>query len=232
VKFTILLLTFVLGATVAFAQATPAPAGLPAVGDKFDGTYEGMAKGQHVSLELKTKDGKFEGHLKNGEKSYDLTEGAVAGDGKISLAFGKDAKVNGQLTADKIVGELLVGTEKTPIELKKGSGAAAGSGSGAGMPVAVNLNGDWDGVADANGQPFPFLLTLKIDGETVTGSSSSQLGEASIKSGTWKDGKLSFQLEGTNGTITMSANVVDGKLAGEFDYAGQLQGKWVAVKKN
>jgi hypothetical protein len=118
----------------------------------------------------------------------------------------------------------LVGTEKTPIELKKGS-----MGSPA---AAVSLNGDWDGVADANGQPFPFLLTLKIEGETVTGSSSSQLGEASIKSGTWKDGKLSFQLEGTNGTITMSANVVEGKLAGEFDYAGQLQGKWVAVRKN
>jgi hypothetical protein len=96
----------------------------------------------------------------------------------------------------------------------------------------VNLNGDWEAVADANGQPFPFLLTLKIEGERVTGGSSSQLGEASIKEGVWKDGKLSFQLEGTNGTITMSATVVEGKLSGEFDYAGQLSGKWVAVRKN
>jgi len=87
-------------------------------------------------------------------------------------------------------------------------------------------------VADAQGQPFPFLLTLKVDGETVSGSSSSQLGDSNIKSGTWKEGKLYFQLEGSNGVITMSATVVDGKLAGEFDFAGQLQGKWVAVKKN
>jgi len=43
---------------------------------------------------------------------------------------------------------------------------------------------------------------------------------------------LSFELEGSNGTIVMSATVVDGKLSGEFDYSGQLQGKWVAVKKN
>ena len=37
-----------------------------------------------------------------------------------------------------------------------------------------------------------FLLTLKVDGETVTGGSSSQLGDSAIKSGTWKDGKLAF----------------------------------------
>jgi hypothetical protein len=96
----------------------------------------------------------------------------------------------------------------------------------------VNLNGEWDAVADAQGQNFPFLLTLKIDGENVTGGSRSQLGEATIKTGSFKDGKLAFELEGQNGTITMSATVVEGKLAGQFDYAGQLQGKWVAVKKN
>jgi len=72
---------------------------------------------------------------------------------------------------------------------------------------------------------------LKVEGETVTGSSSSQLGEAAVK-GTWKDGKLVFQADGQNGTINMSATVIDGKLSGEYDYAGQLQGKWVAVRKN
>ena len=240
-KFTTLLLTFLLGATVAFAQGTPAPAGLPAMVEKFNGTYEGTAKGQPVSLDLKTKDGKFEGRLRNGEKSYDLTEGAVAGDGKLSLSFGKDAKLQGKVEGDKLVGEMIVGAEKTPIELKKGSGAAAAPAVSSATPAAssatpaapaVNLNGEWEGMADANGQPFPFLLTLKVDGENVTGTSSSQLGEASVKSGTWKDGRLSFQLEGTNGVIAMSATVVEGKLSGEFDYAGQLQGKWVAVKKN
>jgi hypothetical protein len=30
----------------------------------------------------------------------------------------------------------------------------------------------------------------------------------------------------------MSATVIEGKLSGEYDYAGQLQGKWVAVRKN
>ena len=98
-----------------------------------------------------------------------------------------------------------------PIELKKVTPAAAAAPAPA-EPVPVNLNGQWEAVADANGQPFPFLLTLKVDGENVTGSSSSQLGESTIKSGTWKDGKLVLQLEGQNGIITMSATVVEGKL--------------------
>jgi hypothetical protein len=41
-----------------------------------------------------------------------------------------------------------------------------------------------------------------------------------------------FSLEGANGTIALTAAIVEGKLSGEFDYAGQMQGKWVAVKKN
>ena len=121
-----------------------------------------------------------------------------------------------------MTGEWSSGEKKKTVELKRVVESSA----------AVNLNGQWDGVADADGQPFPFVLTIKIDGEKVTGSSSSQLGEAQISSGSWKDGKLNFQLEGGSGVITMSATVIDGKLSGDFDYAGQAQGKWVAVKKN
>jgi hypothetical protein len=223
VKLITLLFTFLLGATAAFAQGSPG----------IVGNYEGSLKGQAVTLEVKNTDGKLGGRLKNGEKSYELTDVAVNGEGTLSLTFGKDGKLDGKTDGTKITGNWIAGAEKSPIELKRV--AAAGTTAPTAIPAeagAVNLNGDWEAVADANGQPFPFLLTLKIEGERVTGGSSSQLGEASIKEGVWKDGKLSFQLEGTNGTITMSATVVEGKLSGEFDYAGQLSGKWVAVRKN
>jgi len=231
VKLTTLLLTFLLAATAAFAQAKTSPT-LPVVGEKYDGTYEGMVKDQHVILVLKTKGGNFEGSLKEGEKTYQLSEGTFT-DGTLSLGFDKDVKLVGKLQGDKIVGDLTVGTEKSPVELKTVVPAAAATAATPVTPAASNFNpnGDWEAVADANGQPFPFLLTLKVDGEKVSGGSSSQLGEGTIKEGTWKDGKLTFQIEGTNGTIAMSATVIDGKLAGEFDYAGQLQGKWVAVRK-
>jgi hypothetical protein len=230
VKLTTLLLTFLLGATVAFAQGAPA---LPASMDKLAGNYEGTVKGQteKVRLELKPADGKL-GRLQVGEKTYDVTEGLI-GDGTFSLGLGKDGKLTGKMNGDLLTGDLLLGSEKKAIELKKvPAETAAATATVAAGRGEVDLSGQWEAVADANGQPFPFLLTLKIEGERVSGNSSSQLGEASIKEGSWKDGKLVFSLENQNGVITMSATVIEGKLSGEFDYAGQLQGKWVAVKKN
>lgn len=221
-KLTTLLLTFLLGATVAFAQ------------DNLSGKYEGTVKtpDERVSLELKSEGGKISGKLQNGQKSLDSSEGSFA-NGNLSLSFGKDASLTAKVDGDKIVGDWRQGTQTRAIELKRiGAPAAAAPANPAPANAPVNLSGEWDAVADANGQPFPFLLTLKVEGESVTGSSSSQLGEAAIKDGSWKDGKLAFTLAGSNGDIVMAATVVEGKLTGEFDYAGQLQGKWVAVKKN
>lgn len=218
-----LLLTFLLGAAVAFAQASQPT--------DVVGNYEGTMKGQPVTFELKDNNGKLQGQLKAGEKAYELTAAAVNGEGTLSLTFGKDAKLDGKSDGSKITGDWIVGAEKSPIELKKVSPAASAAAPAAAAP-AFNLNGQWEAVADANGQPFPFTLTLKVEGESVSGTSSSQLGDGVLKDGTWKDGKLAFVVEGSNGDISMVATVVDGKLSGEFDYAGQLQGRWVAVKKN
>ena len=236
-KISLLTLAFLLGSIVAFAQGGATP--------NVTGTYEGTVKRpgttieDKVSLELKSEGGKITGRGIHGQMSVEVTEAKLE-NGTLTLSFGKDAMFVGKIDGDKLIGEVMHGTEKVPLELKKVTPAAAAPApspapapSASPAPAgAVNLNGDWDGVADANGQPFPFLLTLKVDGENVTGSSSSQLGEAQIKSGSWKDGKLVFQLEGQSGIIAMSATVIEGKLSGDFDYAGQLSGKWVAVKKN
>ncbi|HEX6285761.1 MAG TPA: hypothetical protein VFZ71_12835 [Pyrinomonadaceae bacterium] len=218
-KLTTLLLTFLLGANVALAQ------------DNISGKYEGTVKtpDERVALELKTEGGKISGRLHNGQIWLDSSEGALK-DGSLSLSFGKDASLTANVNGDKLVGEWRQGTAKRAIELKRiPADAAAPAGP---VAPAADLSGQWEAVADANGQPFPFLLTLKIEGEQVSGSSSSQLGEAPITAGSWKDGKLVFSLENQNGVINMSATVIEGKLSGEFDYAGQLQGRWVAVKKN
>jgi len=214
-----------LGIVTAFAQATTP--------QDVSGTYEGMVKRpgaaseEKVSLELKSQGGKITGRATHGDMTAEVTDGKLE-NGTLTLNFGKDAAFVAKVEGDKLIGQVVHGTEKTPIELKKVTPAAPVAAA----PAAVNLNGEWDGIADANGEPFPFLLVLKVEGENVTGSSSSQLGDSTVKSGSWKDGKLAFQLEGQSGVISMSAMVIEGKLSGEFDYAGQMQGKWVAVKKN
>ena len=221
-----LTLTLLLGMVTAVAQSTPAAT------ETLSGKYEGTAKAAGVAdilltLELKNESGKLSGRLVNGQTTIEISDGNLS-EGKLSLKLGPEAKdglLTGRVEGEMINGEWLAGDQKRTVALKKVSAAA--------VPVAtvVNLTGQWEGMADA-GQPFPFLLTLKVDGEKVTGSSSSQLGEAAISSGAWKDGRLSFQLDGANGAIVMSATVIEGKLSGEFDYSGQLQGKWVAIKKN
>ena len=230
-KTLLLTLTFLLGSIVAVAQTAPA---------NISGTYEGMVKRpgatteEKVSIDLKSDAGKITGRATHGTMSVDVTDGKLE-NGTLTLNFGKDAMFVGKVDGDKLVGDVIHGTEKVPVTLKKVAAAAATTESAPTVAAgrgAVDLNGQWEAVADANGQPFPFLLTLKIDGEKVSGNSSSQLGEATIKEGTWKDGKLVFSLEGSNGTIALSGTVIEGKLSGEFDYSGQLQGKWVAVKKN
>ena len=230
-KTLILTLTFLLGSIVAMAQTAPA---------NISGMYEAMVKRpgataeEKVTLELKSDAGKITGRATHGTMTVEVTDGKLE-NGALTLNFGKDAMFVGKVDGDKLVGDLMHGTEKVPVTLKKVTAAAATTEAApttAAGRGAVDLNGQWEAVADANGQAFPFLLTLKIDGEKVSGNSSSQLGEATVKEGTWKDGKLVFSLEGSNGTIALSATVVEGKLSGEFDYAGQLQGKWVAVKKN
>ena len=226
-RLSLVTLALLLGSVVAFAQGTT---------PDLSGTYDGTAKKPDaseakISIELKSENGKITGRAIHGEKIMPVTD-AKFENGTLTLNFGSDHKFVGKLEGDQLVGEAFNGPAKHPLSLKKRVATdtpAAVSGSPA---AAFNLSGDWEAVADANGQPFPFSLTLKVDGETVTGGSSSQLGDSAIKSGTWKDGKLAFQLEGQNGVVTMSAVVIDGKLSGEFDFSGQMQGKWVAVKKN
>jgi len=241
----LLTLTFLLGTVAAFGQA-------PAAGDSLSGKYEVTVKSngaeEKVSLDLKNEGGKMSGSLTHGGESIKLTEGNLK-DGTLTLSFGLQALLVAKVKDGNLVGNLSIGADKHAVELKKAvtpevsavpaaapAPAAPAPAAPAAAPAAasapVNLSGDWEAVADANGQPFPFALTLKIDGENVTGSSSSQLGESTIKSGSWKDGKLTFQLEGQNGVVSLSATVIEGKLSGEFDFAGQMQGKWVAVKKN
>jgi hypothetical protein len=228
----VFVLTFLLGVSAAFAQ------------DSLSGNYEGTLKNtggadEKVSLELKNDGGKISGRMMRGQTAMDIAEGSLA-EAKLSIKL-KDGFINAVVAGDKITGDWASGNNKGTLDLKKVVTAKADTPAPAtpAMPATsaapaapVNLTGQWDAVADAQGQPFPFLLILKIDGEAVSGSSSSQLGESTIKNGSWKDGKLVFDLEGQNGTISMSATIIEGKLSGQFDYAGQLQGKWVAVKKN
>jgi hypothetical protein len=187
------------------------------------GKYEGTAKAPdgvaHLTLELLDEGGKISGQITSPHGVYKIVKGQMAA-GVLTLdAEGTNSK--GKLTlrqkADVLSGDFTADGKTGPVEFKRAA--------------ADEISGDWDGVADAQGQAFPFTLSLKLDGEKVTGSSTSQLGTSNISNGVWKDGKLALTLESGSGNITLVATIVDGKLSGDYDFAGQGSGKWVAEKK-
>jgi hypothetical protein len=176
-----------------------------------------------VSLNLTDDSGKFSGTVTSPRGTYTVVKGQIAANVltlDVAGTMNNDG-VTGTMTLrqkeDKLVGELSILGGPTPVELRR---------------VAPDeISGEWDAAADAQGQAFPFTLNLKLDGDKVTGSSDSQLGHSTISTGVWKDGKLTLVLDSANGPVGLVATLVDGKLVGDYDYAGQLQGKWVALRK-
>jgi hypothetical protein len=212
------------------AAAQPQPQQLTP--EKLAGTYKGTAKmpsGQmEVGLELKVADGKFSGRARSTDAEYQITSGEIK-DNKLILKFSAapdTALLTLQQKGELLVGDWSLGAQQGTVELKKIDPNAKTE------PAAKDeISGEWDAIADAQGQPFPFTLTLKLEGEKISGTSASQLGNSNISSGSWKDGKLALVLEGGSGQIALAATMIEGKLSGEYDFAGQLQGKWVAIRK-
>lgn len=188
----------------------------------LSGKYEGIAKDPtgeaKATLDLVDESGKFSGTITTPLGAFKLVKGQMV-EGLLSFEVetkGAPGKLSLRQKDDMLVGTFTDGGKTGAIELRK--------------VTTDGISGVWDAAADAQGQAFPFTLTLKLEGEKVTGGSSSQLGEATISSGFWKEGKLALVLDGASGQVALLATLVDGQLVGDYDYGGQLQGKWVATK--
>jgi hypothetical protein len=186
-----------------------------------------------VTLELQNQANKISGKLESPHGVGTIKEGSYDA-GRLSIKFdfgGEEGVITGLLKGDEITGEWGVGGGGGTVELKRVAAAAAKAPAGPVAVVVDNISGDWDATADANGEPFPFSLKLKLDGDKVSGESSSSLGQATVK-GSWTNGTLTLTLNGQGGATQLTASLKDGKLVGDFDYAGQFQGKWGANKKS
>ena len=208
--------------------------------DTLSGKYEGVAKSDQMgdiplTVEIKNDAGKLSGKIDSPQGPAAITSGTFD-NGKIVMKFdagGNEGTVTAMLDGDKITGKWELGGQGGPLELKRAGTAAAPATTAPKMAPASGdpLSGDWDASADAQGTAIPFTLKLKLDGDKVTGSSESAQGAVPLSKGTWTANKLSFTLDTPNGSIGMTATIQGGKLVGEFDFAGQMTGKWEATKK-
>ena len=207
--------------------------------DPVSGKYQGVAKGDQVgelplTVEIKNTAGKLSGNIDTPNGPAPITGGTFA-DGKVTMTFdagGAVGTITGMLKDGVISGNWELGGQTGTFELKKADAMPAG-GNSKGAMAGDPITGEWDASADAQGQSINFTLKLKVEGEKVTGESVSDQGSLPLSNGSWKDGKLSFALEmpGGGGAITLTAMIKDGKLVGEFDFAGQATGPWQAKKK-
>ena len=214
--------------------------------DPLSGKYEGVAKSEQMgdiplTVEIKNDAGKLSGKIDSPQGPAAIT-GGTFDNGKVVMKFdagGNEGTVTAMLDGDKITGKWELGGQGGLLELKRaGTGAAAPAASAPpkkeSAPAAAAgdpLTGEWDAAADAQGTSIPFTLKLKLDGDKVTGTSDSAQGSAALTKGVWSGNKLSFSLDTPNGAIAFTGMMKDGKLAGEFDFAGQMTGKWEAKKK-
>jgi len=93
------------------------------------------------------------------------------------------------------------------------------------------ISGAWDAVLTADDNTRQLTLTLKLEGNKVTGSfESSHLGSGAVNNGSWVNNKLTITVETSHAPLTMTGALQNGKLVGEWD-AGHMQGTWEAKKK-
>jgi hypothetical protein len=97
--------------------------------------------------------------------------------------------------------------------------------------TADPISGRWEGKFDAMGQLVPFTMTLKLTGDTVTGTLESEhTGHGEAKDGKWKDGTMTMTMVfEQHQSIVFSGKPTDDGLAGEFKTEG-FSAKWTATK--
>ncbi|HEX8185185.1 MAG TPA: hypothetical protein VF747_10550 [Blastocatellia bacterium] len=216
-------------------QSTDKPAA-----DNISGKYEGVAKSDQgdipLTIDLKNDNGKLSGKLDIPAISLTAATTGTYADGKVSMKFnagGNEGTVNATVNGDKITGKWEFSGQSGVLELKKSAAAAAAEPKKEETkPVAGDVvSGEWDAAADAQGTSIQFTLKLKLDGDKVTGSSESTNGSLPITKGSYVANKLTFSLDTPNGSVVLTGMIKDGKIVGEFDFAGQMTGKWEAKKK-
>jgi hypothetical protein len=229
--------------SAAFATTLYKPAADEKGAADITGKYEGAAKSESfgdipLTVNLKNTSGKISGTIETPQGPASITGGTYA-DGKVTLKFdagGNEGTVTATVNGDKIVGKWELGGAGGTLELKRSGAAMATAPTTGAMaaPMATAgdpLSGIWDGSADAGGMTIPFKLTLKLADGKVTGTSESDQGSVQVSNGKFDGNKLTFTLDTPQGSIALTGMVKDGKINGDFDFAGQMQGKWEAKKK-
>jgi hypothetical protein len=98
----------------------------------------------------------------------------------------------------------------------------------------IDVTGVWDTVIESPQGAMNVTTTLKQDGEKITGTQASQMGEVALE-GTITGVDLKFgmtiDMGGQSMTIAFAGKVEGDTISGAFDFGGMASGAWSAKKQ-
>lgn len=199
----------------------------------WDGTVEAVGTKVAFKLNFKLEGENLSGTVESGHTGAGTISGTLK-NGKLNFTatFAKHESISfkGELKDEKISGEYATEgrVEKWEAVRKAKTESSAISTN---STNSNDISGDWEAFLVAQDATAPVLLKLKVEGNKLTGTFSSEhLGTGAIEDGTLEKGKISFTMKTPPATIKVWGVLKDGKLTGDFD-AGMMKGKWEAKRK-
>jgi hypothetical protein len=224
-------------AGLAVAQGEPqqklgpasAPLALGSLAGRFEGSTVSPDGPETFVADLKVADSVITGVITTSRRVSTVTGGTVSGD-RYNLAIALDGtagSITGALKDGTFTGQWTIAENSGTFTMKRTAATAAAAAGG------DPLTGDWDAVLDMGGNQMPFWLSLKLDGQKVTGQVGSAERGTTALEGTWVNGTLEFAFTMRDGmSISMSATFTDGRLAGTMKMGdGQVIGGWAAARR-
>ena len=205
----------------------PANIKLEKSGEKIVGLISSQMGESKLEAEVKGKTVAiwFTMQGQNGPIPIELN-GTVDGD-----TFKGTASASGTAAGD------FIATREKPSAAKTDATTTASSGTTSTTSTApVNLSGNWNVSVELPNMTATPSITLKQDGDKLTGEYlSAQYGKFPI-TGTVKGGDISFwfgmNVEGNALNVTYTAKVdKDGKMTGTVNYGDMMNGTFVATRK-
>lgn len=100
--------------------------------------------------------------------------------------------------------------------------------------AAADLSGAWDVTVDIGGNTGNPVITLKQDGNNLTGTYEGMLGKAPIK-GIVDGSQVRFEFaaayDGNKFNVVYTGTVDGNSMKGSIDFGGQAEGTFTAKKK-
>lgn len=159
----------------------------------------------------------------------DLKQDGSEVSGGVWSARGEYKFTGGKVDGEKLAFEVQTADGLVRFTLKLDAGTLSGPGTlvDTGMPLQASLkrdaegelSGRWKGVAhwSANGDEgeLDLSLDLKQDGAIVAGKISTESGSDPIKNGKFENGKLLFEVDPSDGPVTVELAVSGQELSGK-----------------